>query len=150
MMRLSALVLFLACTGVSGAEGARHASAAPAPGCGHTADAPSVAVEPALLLHLTGPHPAVDQLSPLGGSRAWYVESSPINFRGERYVKFGWPLSTRATAADQPSVRVVRIGEYDGVPVYAQESAATRPTQVWVQLDEVCHFQPYALASTAQ
>jgi OmpA-OmpF porin, OOP family len=69
--------------------------------------------------------------------QSWYTGDATINVDGRNWVKFG---ATETIAMDQ----LTRIGEYDGVPVYARTDARRPYRRVYLPLCEPANtYQPY-------
>jgi hypothetical protein len=73
--------------------------------------------------------------APYASGAAWYIQNENITVQGRRFVKFG---SSRVLGVND----VVRAGEYQGIPVFA-ETGAVRPEVVYVPVRPGCEFQPY-------
>jgi hypothetical protein len=78
---------------------------------------------------------------PLTGEYAmvagWFVERDTISFRGRPYVQYGL---TRVLGVNE----VARVGEYDGVGVYADaQDTASAARIVYLPTRPGCEFQPY-------
>jgi hypothetical protein len=89
--------------------------------------------------------PAPDTLH-FAARKAWYASNEVITFRGRRYAKFGWALGARPPQAGEQDNRVVRTGEYDGVPVFGVPPLEPYPRRIVIRLN-ACQFQPYAEVS---
>lgn len=69
--------------------------------------------------------------------QGWYTGDATINVDGRNWVKFG---STESIAMDQ----LTRIGEYQGVPVYARSNARRPYNRIYLPLCEPANtYQPY-------
>ena len=73
--------------------------------------------------------------APYASGAAWYIQNENITVQGRRFVKFG---SSRVLGVND----VVRAGEYQGIPVFA-EAGTARPDVVYVAVRPGCEFQPY-------
>lgn len=73
--------------------------------------------------------------APYASGAAWYVQNELITVGGRRFVKFGTP---RVLGVND----VVRAGEYQGIPVFA-EAGAARTEVLYVPVRPGCEFQPY-------
>jgi hypothetical protein len=73
--------------------------------------------------------------APYASGAAWYIQNDQITVGGRRFVKFGTP---RVLGVND----VVRAGEYQGIPVFA-EAGTARPEVVYVPVRPGCEFQPY-------
>jgi hypothetical protein len=73
--------------------------------------------------------------APYASGAAWYIQNEQITVGGRRFVKFGTP---RVLSVND----VVRAGEYQGIPVFA-EAGAARSEVVYVPVRPGCEFQPY-------
>lgn len=69
-------------------------------------------------------------------AQRWMRENEEITFGGRSYVKYGLP---RVLGVDE----VVRVGEYRGTSVFAEESSSE---VVYVPVRTGCEFQPYQRA----
>lgn len=69
-------------------------------------------------------------------SATWYVNNDRFTFMNRNYVKFGL---TRVISPNE----LTRIGETQGVGVYAQPGMATPPDVIFVPVRPGCEFQPY-------
>lgn len=65
----------------------------------------------------------------------WYARGEPIAFGRDRYVRYGLPTEMAPNS-------VMRVGEYEGVPVYAR-TRALRPDAIFVPAEAPCTFQEY-------
>jgi opacity protein-like surface antigen len=73
--------------------------------------------------------------------QGWYTGDATINVDGRDWVRFG---GTESIAMDD----LTRIGEYQGVPVYAQSDARRPYNRVYLPLCEPANtYQPYRPAS---
>jgi len=77
-------------------------------------------------------------------SATWFVNGEPISFGApaRRYVKYGLP---RVLGVSE----VARIGEYQGVPVFAEGASGARPEVIYLPLRPGCEFQPYQVETKA-
>lgn len=75
----------------------------------------------------------------------WFLSNDDIEFRERRYIKYTWLYSLRAASDPRQGVEVVRIGAYDGVPVYGDPTEAPVPQFLYVLLSPDCYFQTYRL-----
>ena len=66
----------------------------------------------------------------------WYINNEPITFGNRRYVKYGLP---RVLGVNE----VTRVGDYQGVGVFAETGATDRPEVVYIPVRPGCEFQPY-------
>jgi hypothetical protein len=66
----------------------------------------------------------------------WYINSDAITIGNQRYVKFGLP---RVVGVSD----VTRIGEYQGVGVFAEPGATRTPDIIYIPVRPGCEFQPY-------
>ncbi|HYW12922.1 MAG TPA: hypothetical protein VE871_13270 [Longimicrobium sp.] len=73
--------------------------------------------------------------APYASGAAWYIQNEQITVQGRRFVKFGMP---RVLGVND----VVRAGEYQGIPVFA-EAGAARSEVLYVPVRPGCEFQPY-------
>jgi hypothetical protein len=72
------------------------------------------------------------------GGATWYINTEPIMVNGRRYVKYGLP---RVLGVNE----VTRVGEFQGVSVFAEAGSTTAPEVVYVPVRTGCEFQPYQL-----
>jgi hypothetical protein len=68
----------------------------------------------------------------------WFVAAEPVTFGGRRYDRFGLPRVI--TPAE-----LRRVGEFQGVPVFAATDAPAQPEVVYVPVRTGCEFQAYQL-----
>ena len=68
----------------------------------------------------------------------FFVQDRPVCFQNREYVRFG--LSRIVTPAD-----LNRVGEFQGVPVFAETGAPARPGVVYLPVRPGCEFQPCQL-----
>jgi hypothetical protein len=70
------------------------------------------------------------------GAAEWYVNNEPLSLNGRRHVKYGLPrvLGT---------FELTRVGEYRGVPLFAEKGAETTSDITYVPVRPGCEFQPY-------
>ena len=68
----------------------------------------------------------------------WFINSDVVSFNNQNYVKFGLP---RVLGVSE----VTRIGDYQGVSVFAEPGAAggNTPDIIYVPVRPGCEFQPY-------
>lgn len=66
----------------------------------------------------------------------WYVNNEPITMMNRRYVRFG-------LTRDMPCADLERIGEYRGVPIFAEQGGARPPEVVYAPVGPGGLFQPY-------
>jgi hypothetical protein len=67
---------------------------------------------------------------------SWFVNSAPVTVGSQRYVKFGLP---RVVGVSD----VTRMGEYQGVGIFAEPGAPALPDIVYIPVRPGCEFQPY-------
>ena len=72
------------------------------------------------------------------GGATWYINTEPIMVDGRRYVKYGLPRVLGVT-------EVTRVGEFQGVSVFAEAGATGTPEVLYVPVRTGCEFQPYQL-----
>jgi hypothetical protein len=75
--------------------------------------------------------------------RSWFVEGGPIRVANRQYVRFG------LTRVIQPA-ELTRIGEHQGVPVFAAPGQPAAPDVVYLPVRPGCEFQPYQLEAQIQ
>ena len=68
----------------------------------------------------------------------WYIHNEGISVGEHRYVKYG---TRRILAVGE----VTRVGEYRGVPVFAEPDAPATAEVVYVPVRPGCEFQAYQL-----
>jgi hypothetical protein len=68
----------------------------------------------------------------------WYINTEPIMVGDRRYVKYGLP---RVLGTSE----VTRVGDFQGVGVFAEAGATGTPEVVYVPVRTGCEFQPYQL-----
>lgn len=70
------------------------------------------------------------------GAAEWYVDNEPLTFNGRRHVRYGLPrvLGT---------FELTRVGEYRGVPLFAEKGAEHTSDIKYVPVRPGCEFQPY-------
>ncbi|HEY7770158.1 hypothetical protein [Longimicrobium sp.] len=66
----------------------------------------------------------------------WFINNEPVTMMGRRYVKYGLP---RVLGVNEVS----RVGEFQGVSVFAETGAAGTPEVLYVPVRSGCEFQPY-------
>jgi hypothetical protein len=66
----------------------------------------------------------------------WYINNEGITVMDRRYVKYGLP---RVLGVNE----VTRVGEYMGVPVFAEAGRTGAPEVLYVPVRTGCEFQPY-------
>lgn len=76
------------------------------------------------------------------GSAVWYINNDPISFNRQRYVKYGLPRVLGTTD-------VTNIGQYQGIPVFAEPGATAAAEVVYIPVGSRCEFQPYQIARYA-
>jgi hypothetical protein len=67
---------------------------------------------------------------------SWFINNEPVMVMGRRYVKYGLP---RVLGVNE----VTRVGEYQGVSVFAETGATGTPEVLYVPVRAGCEFQPY-------
>jgi hypothetical protein len=77
--------------------------------------------------------------------RPWFDSDRPIQYGGKTYIRFGLTRSfTGVQRTTGDSLRIVRIGSHDGVPLFAELGAdANVPAYLLVLAKRGCEFQPY-------
>jgi hypothetical protein len=68
----------------------------------------------------------------------WFINNEPITVMGRRYVKYGLP---RVLGVNE----VARMGDYMGVPVFAEAGATGATEVIYLPVRPGCEFQPYQL-----
>jgi hypothetical protein len=71
------------------------------------------------------------------GEQPWFTGNEPVNFRGARLNKYGRPRFIDAHL-------LRRVGEYQGIGVYAAETAWWRVDVFYLPVRAGCEFQPYS------
>lgn len=69
----------------------------------------------------------------------WYITNDSITIAGYEYVRFG------VTRVITPPSQLMRVGEFDGTPVFGQTDEEAPHPVVYVPLRPGCEFQPYQL-----
>jgi hypothetical protein len=69
---------------------------------------------------------------------AWFINNEAITVMNRRYVRYGLP---RVLGVNEVS----RVGEYQGVSLFAEAGAAGTPEVLYVPVRPGCEFQPYQL-----
>ncbi len=67
---------------------------------------------------------------------SWFINNEPITFNNRRYVKYGLPRVLGVT-------EVTSIGNFQGVPVFAEAGATGAPDVIYIPVRTGCEFQPY-------
>ncbi|HEY0026127.1 MAG TPA: hypothetical protein VGB24_24770 [Longimicrobium sp.] len=67
---------------------------------------------------------------------SWFINNEAVMVMGRRYVKYGLP---RVLGVNE----VTRVGEYQGVSVFAETGATGTPEVLYVPVRSGCEFQPY-------
>ena len=70
------------------------------------------------------------------GQASWYVNNEPVTADRRRLVKYGLPRVLGAWD-------VVKVGTYQGVPLFAEPSAPRPLEVVYAPVTPFCEFQPY-------
>ncbi|HEY0037353.1 MAG TPA: hypothetical protein VGB66_11725, partial [Longimicrobium sp.] len=73
---------------------------------------------------------------------SWFINNEPVMVMGRRYVKYGLP---RVLGVNE----VTRVGEYQGVSVFAETGATGTPEVLYVPVRPGCEFQPYQVETKA-
>jgi hypothetical protein len=148
----ASLIVLAACATPAAGDAVPTPSHSPAQECGSGdigSGRPTIEMSDTLVLVGLGEQPDVapapDTLHFAAG-KAWYASNEVITFRGKRYAKFGWALGARPPRAGEQDNRVVRTGEYDGVPVFGVPPLEPYPRRIVIRLN-ACQFQPYAEVS---
>jgi hypothetical protein len=79
--------------------------------------------------------------SPLGSyakGKEWFEADEPIRLGGVDFAK-------NAPALRYDPTDLLRVGEFEGVPVFAEKGGAVNPSIIYVLVDHECRFQPYYL-----
>jgi hypothetical protein len=79
---------------------------------------------------------AAHPVPPTASGRDWFVRDEPIFLDRQEYVRLGVP---RVLTAEE----INRIGEYQGVPLYAPRDGTRPPNVFYVPIQDGCIFQPY-------
>jgi hypothetical protein len=134
--RLALLLLFVlnACM--------RRPEVSAAPSCGGSLDTL------AFVERLYGmPQLPVEVVPGLAANRPWAPPNGKeiLTFRSRRYIPFGWPIRVSTAQGAEPSARLVRIGEVEGVPVYAGQDMLQADSLEWIflPLSSPCILQGY-------
>jgi hypothetical protein len=70
------------------------------------------------------------------GGMTWFINNEPVTVMGRRYVKYGLP---RVLGVNE----VTRMGDYMGVPVFAEAGATGTTEVIYLPVRPGCEFQPY-------
>jgi hypothetical protein len=73
---------------------------------------------------------------------SWFINNEPVMVMGRRYVKYGLP---RVLGVNEVS----RVGEFQGVSVFAETGATGTPEVLYVPVRAGCEFQPYQTETKA-
>lgn len=84
---------------------------------------------------LTKIHP-VSLIAGYGGAEPWFARNEPISFRGQRFNKV-------ETERRIPSNVLARVGEYQGILLFADPKDQPPPEAVYVPVRPGCIFQAY-------
>jgi hypothetical protein len=69
---------------------------------------------------------------------SWFITNEPVPLNGRRYVKYGYPRVLGVT-------EITRVGEHQGVPVFAGAGATSATEVVYLPVRRGCEFQPYQI-----
>ncbi len=90
---------------------------------------------------------SVDVVPGFAANRTWAPPDGKeiLTFRSRRYIPFGWPIRVSAAQGAEPNARLVRIGEVEGVPVYAGQDMLRENLLEWIffPLSSACLLQVY-------
>jgi hypothetical protein len=81
---------------------------------------------------------AFPEVGQYAADHAFFVDDVPVQYGGRRYVRFGTPRVLMPTD-------VVNVGEFQGVPVFAETDATRAAEIVYLPVRAGCEFQPYQL-----
>ena len=73
----------------------------------------------------------------------WFMNNRPVSFMDRSYVRVGL---TRII----PSEELIRIGEYQGIPLFGEARTGAPPDVLYVPVRPGCEFQPYGLEETVR
>ena len=73
-------------------------------------------------------------------TRDFFIQDGPVSFGDRRYIRFGLP---RVIAPGD----LARVGEFHGVPVFAEAGAPAGLELVYLPVRPGCEFQPYRMES---
>lgn len=76
---------------------------------------------------------------PFADKKEWYGRHEAIPYRGTRFLQYGLPVM-------RSPFQIRRIGEYDGIAVYADTDAVRNlenPGVLLVPISPGCEYQPY-------
>jgi hypothetical protein len=76
------------------------------------------------------------------GQASWFINHSPVVFKGRKYAKYGLPRVLNSTD-------VVPIGKYKKVGVFAEPKSKKTPEVIYLLVREGCEFQPYQITPPA-
>jgi hypothetical protein len=83
----------------------------------------------------------------LAANRSWAPPDGKefLTFHSRRHIPFGWPIRVTAAQGAEPNARLVRIGEVEGVPVYAGHDMLQADSLEWIflPLSSPCILQGY-------
>lgn len=80
-------------------------------------------------------HP-VNVLAGYAGAETWFTRGQPITFMRRQYMKYGGERRV-------PSTMVKRVGDNQGVPLFAAPTDPATPPAVYVPVRPGCIFQAY-------
>ena len=75
---------------------------------------------------------------PYAAGAAWYINSGPFTYQGNRYVKYGLPRVLGVT-------EVSRVGHADGIPIFSEAGGSAPYEVLYVPVRPGCEFQPYQM-----
>lgn len=76
-------------------------------------------------------------------SATWYRNDQPLTINGRRYARMGYLRRLDPDGFAAQGRELVRVGEQEGVPLYAEGPDPDPPTVLWVPLRPGCLFQSY-------
>jgi hypothetical protein len=87
-----------------------------------------------------------DTLTHLPGyaeTAAWYRRDEPITLNGRRYARIGYLRRLNPDGFAAHGREMVRVGEQQGVPLYAEGPDPQPPGVLWIPVRPGCVFQSY-------
>lgn len=81
-------------------------------------------------------HPVGSQYA---ATASWYANNEPLVMNGVTWTRYGLPLVLDV-------YDVTRVGEFGGVPIFAEPWEHSDPSRLYVPIRPGCEFQPYAPA----
>ena len=76
------------------------------------------------------------------GQSTWFINNTPVVYRGRKYTKYGLPRALQSTD-------VVAVGRYKKAGVFAEPKSKKTPEIIYLLVREGCEFQPYQINPAA-